>query len=52
MGNNKKPFGGYEISFAKRTETLETVFGAKRLTPPEMTKKLWKFIKSHRLAKH
>ena len=46
----KKAFGGYSISFKNRDETLEQVFGKGNVTPSEMTKKLWKFIKSKRLA--
>jgi len=46
----KKAFGGYTISFAGRKETLEEVFGAGKLTPSEMTKKLWAFVKSKKLA--
>ena len=46
----KKPFGGYAISFSGRSETLEQVFGKGKVTPSEMTKKLWKFIKSKRLS--
>ena len=46
----KKPFGGYSISFKNRDETLEQVFGKGNVAPSEMTKKLWKFIKSKRLA--
>ena len=46
----KKPFGGYAISFSGRDETLEQVFGKGKVTPSEMTKKLWKFIKSKRLS--
>ncbi len=46
----KKPFGGYSISFKNREESLEQVFGKANVTPSEMTKKLWKFIKSKRLA--
>ncbi|HSB50783.1 MAG TPA: hypothetical protein VLC72_05600 [Nitrosopumilaceae archaeon] len=45
----KKPFGGYAIKFAGRTESLEQVFGKKPVTPSEMTKKIWSFIKSKRL---
>ncbi len=45
-----KPFGGYAISFKGRKDTLEDVFGAKAVTPSEMTKKLWTFIKRRRLA--
>ena len=46
----KKPFGGYAISFSGRTETVEDVFGNGKVTPSEMTKKIWKFIKAKRLA--
>ena len=46
----KKAFGGYSISFKNRDESLEQVFGKRNLAPSEMTKKLWKFIKSKRLA--
>jgi chromatin remodeling complex protein RSC6 len=48
--SKKKPFGGYSISFSGRTETLEQVFGGGNVTPSEMTKKIWKFIKAKRLA--
>lgn len=46
----KKPFGGYAINFAGRTESLEQVFGKKPVTPSEMTKKIWTFVKSRRLS--
>ena len=46
----KKPFGGYAISFKDRQESLEQVFGKTNITPSEMTKKLWKFIKSRKLS--
>ncbi len=46
----KLPFGGYSIGFAGRTETLEQVFGKKRVVPSLMTKLIWKFIKAHRLG--
>jgi hypothetical protein len=47
----KKPaFGGYKINFAGRKETVEQVFGKKAIAPSEMTKALWKFVKSKRLA--
>jgi len=48
--SKRKPFGGYAISFAGRTETVEQIFGSKPVTPSEMTKKIWVFIKSKRLA--
>jgi len=47
---NKKPFGGYAISFSGRTETVEEVFGKASVTPSEMTKKIWKFVKSKKLS--
>ncbi len=46
----KKPFGGYAINFKGRDETLEKVFGSKPVTPSEMTKKIWAFVKKHKLA--
>ena len=46
----RKPFGGYTIKFDGRQETLEQVFGKKPVTPSEMTKKIWLFIKSKKLA--
>lgn len=46
----KKPFGGYSINFNGRKETLEQVFGRGPIAPSEMTKKLWKFVKSRRLG--
>jgi len=47
--SGKKAFGGYSINFLGRKETLEDVFGRISVTPSEMTKKLWKFIKAKRL---
>lgn len=49
-GAKKKPFGGYAISFSGRDDTLEQVFGKVKVTPSEMTKKLWKFIKTKKLS--
>ena len=48
--SKRKPFGGYAIKFAGRKESLEQVFGKKPVTPSEMTKKIWAFVKSRRLA--
>ncbi|MBI4018862.1 MAG: hypothetical protein HY364_01245 [Candidatus Aenigmarchaeota archaeon] len=50
LGKKKAPFGGYSISFAGRTETVEEIFGNKPITPSEMTKKLWEFVKKKKLA--
>jgi len=45
-----KPFGGYAISFSGRTETVEEVFGKGAITPSEMTKRIWKFVKAKKLS--
>jgi hypothetical protein len=50
MAAKKVPFGGYTISFGGRSETVEQVFGKGNITPSEMTKKLWAFVKGKRLA--
>lgn len=41
----KKPFGGYNLNFTDCHETLEQVFGKKPITPSQMTKKIWNYIK-------
>ena len=46
----KKAFGGYAINFSGRKETVEQVFGKGPITPSEMTKKIWKFVKAKRLS--
>ena len=46
----KVAFGGYAISFAGRTESVELVFGKKPIPPSEMIKKIWAFVKSKSLA--
>ncbi|MFA4946755.1 MAG: hypothetical protein WC607_04450 [Candidatus Micrarchaeia archaeon] len=47
----RKPFGGYTISFAKvKDMTLGEVFGVGKITPSDMTKKIWVVIKKHKLA--
>ena len=48
----KKPFGGYTVSFASvKDMTLGEVFGTAAITPSEMTKKLWAFVKRKGLMK-
>ena len=47
---DKKRFGGYAVTFSGRQESLEAVMGNKPIGPAEMTKRLWTFIKKHRLA--
>ncbi len=46
----KVKFGGYSVKFGGRTESLEHIMGDKPIGPAEMTKRLWTFIKKHRLA--
>ena len=50
MAAKKAAFGGYSINFKGRTETVEDVFGSKPIGPSEMTKKIWAFVKSKKLA--
>jgi len=47
---SSKPFGGYNLVFIDCTETMEEVFGSKPITPSEMTKILWKYIKKWHLG--
>jgi hypothetical protein len=44
------PFGGYAISFKGCSDTLESVFGSSPTPPSGMTKRLWEYVKKHRLA--
>ena len=44
-----KPFGGVQISFKGRKETVEQVFGKEPVSSVDMTKKLWAFIKGNNL---
>ncbi|MBI4406357.1 hypothetical protein HY571_00400 [Candidatus Micrarchaeota archaeon] len=47
----RKPFGGYSISFKSvKDATLGDVFGTGNVTPSEMTKKLWVFVKRKGLS--
>jgi len=47
----RKPFGGYTISFkAAADSTLGEVFGTSPVTPSEMTKKIWAFVKKKGLS--
>ncbi len=47
----KAAFGGYSINFKGCTDTVESVFGSKPVSPSDMTKKLWAYVKRRRLAK-
>lgn len=44
----RKPFGGYQI---KPDATLGAVIGNRAVTPSQMTKNLWRYIKRKRLAR-
>jgi hypothetical protein len=46
----KKSFGGYSISFKGCSDTVTSVFGDKPIAPPEMTKKLWAYVKRKKLG--
>ncbi len=47
----RKAFGGYSVSFKKVANwPISKIFGTGDLAPSAMTKKLWKFIKGHRLS--
>ena len=46
----KKPFGGYTICFKGCDDSLEKVFGKGKVTPSEMTKAIWKYIKRKKLS--
>ena len=46
----KKAFGGYKICFKGCAHSMEEVFGKEDLPPSEMTKKLWTYIKKHKIA--
>jgi len=44
----KKAFGGYHIV---PDEHLAKIIGSGKVTPSEMTKKLWQYVKSKKLAR-
>ena len=46
----KVPFGGYAVNFKGCSDTLEYVFGSAPMPPSGMTKRLWDYVKRHRLA--
>ncbi len=46
----KPAFGGYKISFKGCEDSLEKVFGSSPIAPSEMTKKIWTYVKGHKLS--
>ena len=49
-GAKKAAFGGYSINFKGASDSLESVFGNSPIGPPEMTKKLWTYVKRKKLS--
>ena len=45
----RKPFGGYHIA---PDVHLAKIIGHGKATPSQMTKKIWQYIKKHKLARH
>jgi chromatin remodeling complex protein RSC6 len=46
----KVAFGGYTINFKGCSDTLESVMGSKPIPPPEMTKKIWAYVKRKHIS--
>jgi len=44
------PFGGYQVCFKGCADTLESLFGSAPMPPSAMTKRLWEYVKRHRLT--
>ncbi len=51
MATKKAAFGGYTINFKGCADSVEAVFGSKPVSPSDMTKKLWAYVKKNKLAK-
>ena len=51
MATKKAAFGGYTINFKGCSDSVEAVFGNKPVSPSDMTKKLWAYVKKNKLAK-
>jgi hypothetical protein len=46
----RKAFGGFTISFQGRRESMERIFGPEPIAPSEMTKRIWAFVRKHKLG--
>jgi hypothetical protein len=46
----KVPFGGYQVCFKGCEDTMESLFSSAPMPPSAMTKRLWEYVKRHRLA--
>ena len=51
MAGKRKPFGGMTVSFKGCDDMMSSVFGNSPITPSEMTKKIWAYVKKHKLMK-
>ena len=51
MAVKRKPFGGMTVSFKGMDDSVMDVFGGSPITPSEMTKRLWAYVKKHKLMK-
>lgn len=49
MMAKRKPFGGMTVSFKGCDDSMEHVFGGSAISPSEMTKKLWAYVKRNKL---
>ena len=48
----KKPaFGWFVINFTNANDTMEEVFGKKSISPAQMTKLIWRYVKKQKLAR-
>ena len=48
----KKPaFGGIVKNFTNANDTMEEVFGKKSISPAQMTKLIWRYVKKQKLAR-
>ena len=52
LGKKKKAaFGGYSVNFDKVADLpISKIFGKGGMPPSTMTKKLWTFVKAHKLG--
>ena len=49
--SKKPPCGGYVINFTNANDTMEEVFGKKSISPAQMTKLIWGYVKKQKLAR-
>ena len=49
--STKPAFGGVVINFTNANDTMEEVFGKKSISPAQMTKLIWRYVKKQKLAR-